>query len=491
LAGDVTLDAGPDRTVALLQEVALAGEFSDWRPQSRQALATSWSLVTGPGNVQFADRANPVTTATFSTPGAYVLRLTAQGSDLAVSDDVSITVSDAAYLHEARFRSGNGALSDPLNRYFSGGLWKPANLTGADVYALIPGTSYIVGDFIQFGSSHVRVLFDLPAGFAQPSLSFQYYADNAARFHLNGTVIAEQPFDSEVARYVGAPATGSDAVASHFQAGVNTLDIETYNTFGPLAVDYEALLRYVAPPGGNLPPVINAGADRELGAPGQIVLAATVSDDARPFPEFFSFEWIHSHGPAAVAFSDRRSLQPTVTFSAPGEYVLLFKANDGELSATDSLTVTVRAGAAGNLPPLVDAGPPRSGVLLQVIHLAGTVSDDHTAAADLHIQWRKVSGPGAVAFAAVGSAETDAAFSAPGSYVLALGADDGQFAVTDTTTVEVASQPVSNAPPTANAGPDRSVASQAGYVQLQGSTTDDGLPAGLSPSVAGVGECAR
>ena len=35
-----------------------------------------WSKDSGPGDVQFADAKALITTATFSTPGAYVLKLT-------------------------------------------------------------------------------------------------------------------------------------------------------------------------------------------------------------------------------------------------------------------------------------------------------------------------------------------------------------------------------------------------------------------------------
>lgn len=53
-----------------------------------------WTKVTGPGNVTFANQRVLDTTATFSAPGDYTLRLTVFGSGGPVADDVSI-VSDA------------------------------------------------------------------------------------------------------------------------------------------------------------------------------------------------------------------------------------------------------------------------------------------------------------------------------------------------------------------------------------------------------------
>jgi hypothetical protein len=48
--------------------------------------------VSGPGTVGFANPASPTTTATFSTNGTYVLRLTADDSAIQRSDDITVTV---------------------------------------------------------------------------------------------------------------------------------------------------------------------------------------------------------------------------------------------------------------------------------------------------------------------------------------------------------------------------------------------------------------
>ncbi len=50
-------------------------------------LVTTWTKVSGPGNVTFANAASPVTTAQFSIEGTYVLRLTADDSRFTVSDE--------------------------------------------------------------------------------------------------------------------------------------------------------------------------------------------------------------------------------------------------------------------------------------------------------------------------------------------------------------------------------------------------------------------
>jgi hypothetical protein len=52
-------------------------------------------MISGPGTVAFADANAAATSATFSLPGAYVLRLTASDSILSATDDVTITVKAA------------------------------------------------------------------------------------------------------------------------------------------------------------------------------------------------------------------------------------------------------------------------------------------------------------------------------------------------------------------------------------------------------------
>ena len=53
---------------------------------------TKWTKVTGPGPVTFGDPSAVNTTASFTEPGVYVLRLTAWDGQFTVSDDVTVTV---------------------------------------------------------------------------------------------------------------------------------------------------------------------------------------------------------------------------------------------------------------------------------------------------------------------------------------------------------------------------------------------------------------
>jgi hypothetical protein len=55
-------------------------------------LTTRWTQVSGPSPVVFADPSRVDTTATFTTAGTYVLRLTATDGEFTVSDDLKVQV---------------------------------------------------------------------------------------------------------------------------------------------------------------------------------------------------------------------------------------------------------------------------------------------------------------------------------------------------------------------------------------------------------------
>ena len=86
------VNAGPDQTLRLPSLATLNGTATDDGFPFGSTLVTTWTKVSGPGNVTFANAASPVTTAQFSVEGTYVLRLTANDSRFTVSDECTIIV---------------------------------------------------------------------------------------------------------------------------------------------------------------------------------------------------------------------------------------------------------------------------------------------------------------------------------------------------------------------------------------------------------------
>jgi hypothetical protein len=91
--------AGLNTSIILpMNIVALNGTASD-DGLPAGTLMTGWSHIggTGTGTVTFADPAAPITSVTFSSdPGTYLLRLTADDSELVSSDDTAIILSNSA-----------------------------------------------------------------------------------------------------------------------------------------------------------------------------------------------------------------------------------------------------------------------------------------------------------------------------------------------------------------------------------------------------------
>ncbi|MGH2631500.1 MAG: PKD domain-containing protein [Actinomycetota bacterium] len=84
--------AGSDQTVTLPDSAALGGAVSDDGLPEGATLTSTWTQVSGAGTATFTDVSSPTTTVSFSAPGTYALRLTADDTDLQSADDVVIAV---------------------------------------------------------------------------------------------------------------------------------------------------------------------------------------------------------------------------------------------------------------------------------------------------------------------------------------------------------------------------------------------------------------
>jgi hypothetical protein len=89
-------DAGPNQTVTMPNSATLAGSVTDDGLPAGAQLTSMWSQLPGaPGTATFTNPTSPTTNVTFSAAGTYVLRLTANDTELQGSDDVTVTVNAA------------------------------------------------------------------------------------------------------------------------------------------------------------------------------------------------------------------------------------------------------------------------------------------------------------------------------------------------------------------------------------------------------------
>jgi len=91
----------------------------------------------------------------------------------------------------------------------------------------------------------------------------------------------------------------------------------------------------------NHAPAVNAGADQTITLPATTTLNGTVTDDGLPAGSTLTTTWTKVSGPGSVTFSDASAPSTTTSFSEPGDYVVRLTASDGDLSASDEVTVAV------------------------------------------------------------------------------------------------------------------------------------------------------
>lgn len=195
------VNAGPDLTVTTTGSAVLRGVVTDdGLPQL--TLTTTWSKLSGPGDVTFADPTAPATTAMFSAAGAYVLRLSSTDGALSAADDVAVMVNEPGVINVAvRQRSDDaeellvtGAVdlnSSDLELIKDSGD-QLVGLRFTDVQ--IPAGSQITAAWVQFETDELKS--------APASLVVQAEAsDNAATFTVTPFNLSSRPRTSASATW--------------------------------------------------------------------------------------------------------------------------------------------------------------------------------------------------------------------------------------------------------------------------------------------------
>ena len=467
------VDAGADQSIVLPALANLDGTVSDdGLPANPGQVTSTWSKVSGPGDVTFGNPNAVDTTASFSVAGSYVLRLAATDGVLTTADEVTITVAPVggASIREVRATAGSDDAEQGVN---SGNV----NVSSADLELTtdgntqqlvgvrfpnlgVPRNATIVRAYVQFWTDE--------ASTGASSMTVRAEAtDNAAPFvgsvnnvstRATTAGVAWSPPDWPTAGQAGAPQRTPD-LSAQVQAVVNRANWSSANAIAfqfsgtgrrvARAVESGAatapLLHVEYSTGGaaNQAPVVDAGTvTSPVVLPAVAQLNGTVTDDGLPSsPGAVTTTWSRVSGPGTVTFANPNAVDTTATFSAAGTYVLRLTAFDGAATATDDVTITVQPAAPGNQAPFVNAGPDLNVTLPSTASLDGTVTDDGLPTPpNVATTWSRVSGPGTVTFGNANAVDTTASFSAAGTYVLRLTASDGQLSASDDMTVQVATQ---------------------------------------------------
>ena len=225
----------------------------------------------------------------------------------------------------------------------------------------------------------------------------------------------------------------------------------------------------------NHTPIVNAGTSQVLAYPDNTAdLDGTVSDDGNPDPPgALTTTWSKVSGPGTVTFGDTNAVDTTATFSAFGTYVLRLTAFDGELTEYDDVQIIYKENSA----PVVNAGIDLTVGILDATNLDATVTDDGlpNPPAAVTTLWTQQSGPGTAAFGNANAIDTSITFSATGTYILRLDANDSEFSSYDEATIEVVEGSLNSAP-VVDAGVDKTIMVPQSSVSLNATVTDDGRP---------------
>jgi parallel beta-helix repeat protein len=429
-----TANAGADQTISLFQSASLNGAVAD-DGLPGAAVTSTWSKVSGPGTVTFANPNSATTTATFSAAGAYVLRLTANDSLLTGSDDVAITVNapppgsipqqdlklwlkaDAGITQSAgrisnwADQSGSGtnavqptAANQPLLLANAvNGLPAVAfdgidefltfamdinNLSGMSVFLVSASTSS-TQDGSWHGATHSPLFWNEVAYWSTVNMSpyqrvvkFRFgtgqannvpaytrptsigsnfsvntFVKNGAteNLYINGASVLTATGKLSPIRYVrttGNLGRGHDD-NTYFAGRISEVLVYTraLSDAERQTVEQYLLQRYPPAP-GNQAPQVNAGPDQTVAFPSAASLTGSATDDQLPNPTLTTL-WSKVSGPGTVTFGSASAQATTATFSATGVYVLRLTANDGALSTSDDVTITLNTPPPDTTPPVI------------------------------------------------------------------------------------------------------------------------------------------
>ena len=456
--GPPTAKAGPDQTLLIGATTSLHGRVKD--DGVPEGVTAAWTLVHGPGSVTFDNASAADTTATFSQPGSYVLRLTASDGALEDTDDVRIAVnappvveagSDQTVL-DSMSAQLLGTVSDDAIPNLPGGVqsrWSklsgPGTVTFGDATTLdttanfsMPG-SYLIrltgNDGALVASDDVAISINaapvvnaggdqlIPLG-SVASLHGTTADDGVA--NPPGTLNTTWTTVSGLGTVSFSNATALDTTATFTMSGNYVLRLTASD--GTLANTDDALVTV------NAPPKVAAGPDQIVLDSMAAHLHATTTDDGLPNPPGRTRTlWTAVSGPGTATFRDAATADTIASFNMPGSYVLRITADDGAAAISDDVTITVNAG------PSVDAGADQTVLQPDGAYLYGTAADDGVGSSPsgLATTWTQVSGPATVSLSNPSDRNTTVSFSKPGNYVLQLSATDGVLSANDTMTITV------------------------------------------------------
>ncbi|HEX7077594.1 MAG TPA: LamG-like jellyroll fold domain-containing protein [Candidatus Eisenbacteria bacterium] len=440
------VSAGSDQTVLVpATSAALNGSaYDDDLPSG--TLSSTWTLVSGPSAVSFADPSSPSTTVTLGAEGTYVFRLTASDGSLSASDDVQVTLTSATG-PAASWPFDDGTGTTALD---SSGGGNPGTLVNGPTW-----TAGKIGQAVAFDGINDFVRVNDPGAGSALDLKTDFSMAAWVRFSsLPSSGSARNPRVLQKSGDTGAAGSYYLAVRTSTAPGILSLRLKfggsVYNLDGASTLAVNRWYHVAA--------VKSAGSARlylDGVQDGPTYTVPSGAPDANNDPLYIGESPSNSDGAVAGAIDDVRLYGRALSASEISGLALV--APDSTPPSTPA-TVTPTPVS----PTRIDlswtaASDPESGVASYRVTRDGTLAGTSGTTAFSDSTGLQPSTTYSYTVTAVNGAGLQGAPSAP---------------VSATTPAPV------NAAPTVSAGADQTITLPQTSASLQGTASDDGLPSG-------------
>jgi parallel beta-helix repeat protein len=461
-----------------------------------------WIKISGPSNYNIAKSLSPATSVSELIAGVYQFQLKVIDNDGAIGTAISqVTVNAAPNVAPTANAGTDEAITLPTNNIVLSGsgtdtdgsvvgyLWtkisgpasyitaNPAS-AGTSVTGLVQGTYQfqlqVTDNDGAIGTATIKVTVN-PAPNIAPVANAG--SDQAITLPLNTISLSGSGTDADgtVVSYLWTeisgpssytivnPASASTSV-SGLVKGIYQFQLTVADNKGAISTDVVQVNVNAAP---NHPPVAKAGPNVTITLP---VNSGTLSGSGSdPDGTVTNYSWTKISGPSKYSILNPTSSVTNITGLVQGVYQFELKVTDND-GATATGIVQVTVNAAPNQPPVANAGINQTITLpVNSVTLSGTGTDaDGTV---VSYTWSQVSGPSVFNIVKINSATTNVTGLISGLYQFELKVTDNSGA-RGRDTVQVTVNAAINIPPTANAGPDKTITLPVSTTSLSGSGSD-------------------
>jgi ribosomal protein L14 len=506
--GPPSANAGSSVTITLpTSSTSLAGSGSE---TNGTIVSYAWTQVSGPSTATIGSAGSAATTVSGLVQGAYTFKLTVtDNSGVTASDVVLVTVNPAAAVPGTPVANagvaqtitlptssvtlaGSGSESGgTIASYAWAQLSGPSTATIGSAGSASTLASALVEGVYRFeltvtdnsgvtASATVQITVNAapvvpgpPSANAGSDVTITLPTSSTSLAgsgsETNGTIVsyAWTQLSGPSTAAIGSAGSAATTVGGLVQ-GTYEFKLTVTDNSGVTASDVMYVTVNAAPvvPG---PPSANAGSDVTITLPTSSTSLAGSGSETNG--TIVSYAWTQVSGPSTAVIGSAGSAATTVSGLVQGAYTFKLTVTDNSgVTATDVITVTVKAATAVPGPPSANAGSDQTITLpTSSTSLAGSGSE--TNGTIVSYAWTQASGPSTAVIGSAGSAATTVSGLVKGVYRFELTVTDNSgVQATDIVTVTVNPLPLGQL--TANAGTNQTITLPTNNVTLTGSGSE-------------------